>query len=203
MIFRERKLILESLEFVDEVIDFKDDKFGSCIEGLKKIKNLYPKDEIFFCNGGDRNNSNIPEFEVKDISFVFGVGGNSKVNSSSSLLENWNNHAEKRQWGSFKVLFQDDYIKLKELVVLPNKKMSLQRHFQRNELWFISSGSCSAKYGNDEGNLKSIILNKDDSFFINLKQWHQIKNSNDEICKIIEIQFGERTSEEDIERIEN
>ena len=28
MIFRERKLILESLEFVDEVIDFKDDKFG-------------------------------------------------------------------------------------------------------------------------------------------------------------------------------
>ena len=41
------------------------------------------------------------------------------------------------------------------------------------------------------------------TLFINLKQWHQIKNSNDEICKIIEIQFGERTSEEDIERIEN
>ena len=53
---------------------------------------------------------------------MFGVGGNSKVNSSSSLLENWNNHAEKRQWGSFKSSFQDDYIKLKELVVLPNKK---------------------------------------------------------------------------------
>ena len=47
MIFRERKLILESLEFVDEVIDFKDDKFGSCIEGLKKIKNLYLKMKFF------------------------------------------------------------------------------------------------------------------------------------------------------------
>ena len=52
-------------------------------------------------------------------------------------------------------------------------------------------------------NVNGLILNKDDSFFVNLKQWHQIKNSNDEICKIIEIQFGERTSEEDIERIEN
>ena len=34
--FSERKIILESLKYVDEVIDFEDDKQGSCINALKK-----------------------------------------------------------------------------------------------------------------------------------------------------------------------
>ena len=33
--FKERRIILESLEFVDEVIDFVDDEMGSCINALK------------------------------------------------------------------------------------------------------------------------------------------------------------------------
>ena len=36
--FSERKIILESLSNVDEVIDFKDDEQGSCINGLLKIQ---------------------------------------------------------------------------------------------------------------------------------------------------------------------
>ena len=202
MKFSERKLILESIIYVDEVIDFKDDLKGTCIEGLKKIKKKYPNDEIIFCNGGDRDNSNVPESILENIKFLYGVGGQEKINSSSDLLENWNNNfIENRQWGSFKILFQDGFIKLKELSVLPNKKMSLQRHFQRSELWFISSGSCTVKHGRNTEDLVRLTLNKNDSFLVNSTEWHQIKNDNNEICKIIEIQYGKRTSEEDIERI--
>ena len=46
MTFNERKSILEAIQYVDEVIDFVDDKKGSCINALKKIKKLYPNDQI-------------------------------------------------------------------------------------------------------------------------------------------------------------
>ena len=67
----ERKLILESIKYVDEVILFDDDDKGSCINGLKKVISLNPNDEIIFCNGGDRNKSNIPEMELTEINFIF------------------------------------------------------------------------------------------------------------------------------------
>ena len=85
----ERKMILESIESVDEVIEFADDEYGSCIDALEKVKSMYPSDEIYFANGGDRNAKNIPEMSVKGINFTFGVGGDLKKNSSSDLLQEW------------------------------------------------------------------------------------------------------------------
>ena len=76
--FVERKIILENLKLVDAVFGFEDDEKGSCINGLKEIKNKFPKDKIIFCNGGDRTRNNIPEMDLKDITFKFEVGGNFK-----------------------------------------------------------------------------------------------------------------------------
>jgi len=87
--FRERKIILENLKLVDEVINFKDDEYGSCINGLLKIQKKFPNDQIYFCNGGDRTKTNIPEMNLKNIIFEFGIGGNTKMNSSSLILERW------------------------------------------------------------------------------------------------------------------
>ena len=36
MPFKERKIILENLKYVDEIVDFEDDDLGSCINGLYK-----------------------------------------------------------------------------------------------------------------------------------------------------------------------
>ena len=76
MSFSERKIILENITYVDEVIDFVDDDKGSAINAIQKIKNLYPDDKIIFANGGDRNKSNIPEMSLEDVEFVFSVAGN-------------------------------------------------------------------------------------------------------------------------------
>lgn len=203
MTFNERKSILQAIQYVNEVIDFKDDKKGSCINGLLKIKQLYPNDKIFFANGGDRNRQNIPEMSVSGINFLFSVGGNDKKNSSSWILNNWQYYFEERQWGSFFNLFETKNIKVKELIVEPGKAMSFQRHLKRNEIWLVSEGECeviSSKEKTPE-NSKKVVLNKFDHFIVSLGEWHQIINPYKKQVHIIEIQYGDECIEDDIERI--
>ncbi len=202
MPLEERKNILMNIECVDEVVSFKDDEKGSCINALEKIKNKYPKDEIFFCNGGDRNKSNIPEMGVKDIYFKFGIGGKEKKNSSSWLLKNWKYDNEKRIWGSFYNFYDSKEVKIKEIIVNPKKGMSFQKHNHRNEIWLVVKGSCEVIYAIKDPKLKEkVILNKFDEFNVTKGQWHQITNPFDEACHIIEIQYGDSVIEDDIERL--
>ena len=201
MPFEERKSILENIKNVDEVLDFEDDDLGSCIKALEKIKLKFPKDEIIFCNGGDRGKENIPEMSVSGITFEFSVGGDDKKNSSSWILKNWAYDNEKRIWGEYFNLYEDNQVKVKELIIEPKKGMSLQKHFKRSEIWLVSHGKCLINYSKKSPDtVEEIILNKHESIHINLGDWHQITNPYNEVCKIIEIQYGEVTSEEDIER---
>ena len=78
MPFSERKLVIEHLMMVDNVISFEDDDTGSAKNALLKVKEMHPNDQIIFANGGDRNQVNIPEMDVEGIRFVFSVGGNDK-----------------------------------------------------------------------------------------------------------------------------
>ena len=48
----------------------------------------------------------------------------------------------------------------------------------------------------------SIKLGLHDVFKVGKEDWHQIYNPYAEECRIIEIQYGDETSEEDIERLE-
>lgn len=202
MPFDERKTILESIQFVDEVISFEDDTKGSCINALEDIKKLYPNNDIYFANGGDRDKKNIPEMSVSGINFLFGVGGDDKKNSSSWILNKWQYYFEERQWGSFFNLFETNNVKVKELVVGSGKSMSFQRHFKRNEIWLISEGSCTVSYSNDTDNknIKELQLNKFDHYLVPVGHWHQISNRSNTKTHIIEIQYGEDCIESDIER---
>lgn len=201
MPFQERKTVLEAMKHVDSVISFEDDD-GSCIKGLESIKEMYPDDHIIFCNGGDRNSGNIPEMEVKDIEFCFGVGGSDKKNSSSWILKSWKYPSEIRVWGSFLNLFEDKNVKVKELIIDSNKGISFQRHMKRNEIWFISEGECYVNFSKkDPHEFQTIHLPLNSTFTVEALQWHQIFNTSDSPCKIIEIQYGEETKENDIERL--
>jgi cytidyltransferase-like protein len=200
--FEERKIILENLSMVSRVIDFDDDDKGSATNGLKKVIELYPDDEIIFCNGGDRNKSNIPEMDIKGINFSFSVGGDHKKNSSSWILKQWSYPFTERLWGDFYDLFEDSFVKVKELIVNPYQGMSFQRHFKRSELWFVSHGKCEVNYSNKDPNkIKKIILQKGDRFDVPVTSWHQITNPFEDECRIIEIQYGQSTNEDDIERL--
>ena len=203
MPFLERKIIIENLKHVDDVIDFKDDLEGTCINALNKIKDLYPDDEIFFANGGDRGESNIPEKSIPDISFIYSVGGDEKKNSSSWILKDWQYYFEERSWGSFYNLFESKDVKIKELIVTPGQGMSFQRHAKRSEIWLVSKGSCVVNYSKDDPDKRNkLTLNKFDNYLALLGEWHQITNPFNETCHIIEIQFGDEVTENDIERLD-
>ena len=202
MPFSERKAVLEQLSSVDQVIDFVDDDKGSALNGLKKIKKLYPNADIVFANGGDRNEENIPEMSLDGIDFVFNVGGEDKKNSSSWILKKWKYYHEKRLWGSFYNLFEEDHVKVKELIIQPGKAMGFQRHFKRNEIWMVSKGACVVNYSKGNPNDKdSIQLNKFDHYLVPVGHWHQVTNPLDKTCHLIEIQYGEKCVEEDIEKL--
>jgi len=195
MPFSERAAILKALEFVDEVQSF-DDKDNSAIAGLNYLLKFNKDDTIIFCNGGDRLGDNIPEVFVKGINFVYGVGGYQKENSSSKILQ-----ITKKRWGSYRVIFRDGKVKVKELIIAPGEEISYQRHFKRSEIWFISKGKCMVKHAKtDKYRYTLRVLKEDDVFTVRAEEWHQITNNSSKPCHIIEIQYGEQMSEEDIER---
>ena len=202
MPFSERETIISNLNLVDQVIDFQDDELGSCSFGLEKVKTQYPDDKIIFCNGGDRKENDIPEMNVQGISFEFGLGGDNKMNSSSAILKEWEFNTEERVWGKFHNLFSENGLNIKEMIVSPGKGMSFQRHFKRNEIWFVSKGACEVNFSESTPEEQTKInLDTEDVFHVKIGSWHQIINPFNDPCHIIEIQYGEVTDEEDIERL--
>ena len=201
--FEERSIIVQRMDMVDNVYAV-DDSDNSVTKGLIQVRDAFGHDHDYvFCNGGDRGKDNIPEMAVDGYTFEFGVGGDNKANSSSWILKEWQYPSERRVWGEFSDLFQDSAVKVKELVIEPGKGISYQRHFKRSEIWFISKGSCEVKYSpEDKDDFTITKLYTDDIFVVRATEWHQIVNKTDKPCHIIEIQYGEETTEDDIERLE-
>lgn len=200
MSFTERKSIIENLRMVDNVISF-DDSDDSSINAIYKVNESYKNSSIIFANGGDRTKDNIPEKKIilDNIEFVFEVGGSNKRNSSSTLLENFKSKITERPWGYYKVLNDQKTYKVKELVVESKKSLSLQKHNNRNEHWYILSGKCDVLTIFNE---QRTFVTKNINDFYTVKQnvWHQIQNNYDTDCHILEIQYGTICDESDIER---
>lgn len=203
MPFEERATIIERMHMVDNVYGV-DDKDGSVTEGLIQIRDAFGHDNDYvFCNGGDRGKDNIPEMLVDGYEFKFSVGGDNKANSSSWILKEWKYPTERRVWGEFSDLFQDEVVRVKELVIEAGKGISYQRHFKRSEMWFVSKGRLNVKHSfSSPENFQVHTLEKDQFFHVKQGDWHQAYNPFDEACHIIEIQYGDETTEDDIERLE-
>lgn len=203
MPFEERATIIENLEVVDEVIDFDDsyDHNGASSAIFKlRATVVGDKDELIVANGGDRVDGNVPEQvswgDTPGIKFVFGVGGTNKKNSSSWILDEWKSPREDRGWGWYRVLDQKKGYKVKELVIQPTKSLSMQRHQQRNEHWYILSGSCII-----DNTVEKKKINSFESHVIEKNTWHKGTNrSTTTPCHILEVQYGSICEEWDIER---
>ena len=197
MPWNERLCVLNNLSSVDEVYTF-DDEDGTACHLLQQVRAHYPDAQIVFANGGDRTASNIPEMTVvdPDLTFVFGVGGEDKANSSSWILQEWTSPKTERPWGYYRVLHEVPGTKVKELTVNPGQTLSMQRHLSRAEYWQVSDGRCVVE---GEGQQQT-SLNTHDSYQIPTNQWHRLYNPFEEPCRIVEIQYGPNCVEEDIER---
>jgi len=194
----ERTAIIRELECVDFVIDF-DDVDNTAKHAIWMVRQSYPQDAIVFANGGDRTDKNIPEMDTSDTNttFVFGVGGTNKANSSSWILEEWKAPKTDRPWGYYRILHEVPGTKVKELTVNPGQTLSMQRHSSRAEYWQVSEGRCVVE---GEGK-RQTSLETHDSYHIPTNEWHRLYNPFDQPCRIVEIQYGPNCVEEDIERL--
>ena len=202
MPWSERATIIAELRCVDRVINF-DDSDGTANGAILKVRQIYPNDTIVFANGGDRTSNNIPEMDIVDenIEFMFGVGGNDKMNSSSWILEEWKAPKTERPWGYYRVLHEVPGMKVKELTVNPGQSLSMQRHMHRSEYWIVSEGQASVDMAMESGYmLPSVTLERHDEHDVLPKEWHRLSNNRHNPLRIVEVQYGDRCDEEDIER---
>lgn len=197
MCWEERQAIVSNLKMVDEVISF-DDSDGSAIDAIRKaLLPLSNSQMLVFANGGDRTPNNIPEMTIQDprVEFAFGVGGANKLNSSSWLLNEWKGSKTQRPWGHYRVVYDVPGCKVKELVVEPGRSLSMQKHQYRNEYWFIAEGIATV-----HTERRGYSLTKHKNVSIARNEWHQLQNLSDKPLKIVEIQYGVKCEEADIER---
>jgi len=196
----ERRAVVGAMRDVDSTMIF-DDSDGSACALLQELKSSYTYADIVFANGGDRTADNIPEMSVDGVEFVFGVGGSNKANSSSWILEEWKAPKTERPWGYYRVLHEVDGTKVKELTINPKQSLSMQRHTHRAEHWHVTEGMCNVDSQMPGGYyLPPKTLSRHMTVDIPAGEWHQLTNPYDVPCKLVEIQYGPKCDEADIER---
>lgn len=204
MPFTERIKIINALRDVDLGVDFNDDD-GTAKALIYKAIEMFPDNEFIFMNGGDRTNINIPEMDIfidnnVKLNFKFGVGGSSKLNASSKILEQWKKPIVERPWGYYRLLDIQGNWAVKELTLLPGKSLSDQRHFFRSEHWHVVEGIVTIDLEYPDGTKKTNKVNVKESGDIPVLTWHKAYNNTRKPAKVIETWFGNKLTEDDIER---
>lgn len=103
-----------------------------------------------------------------------------------------------RPWGSYEVLEESQFYKIKRIIVKPKHRLSLQKHFHRNEHWIVVSGSACVTIGDRE-----IFLQSNESTYIPMGMPHRLSNQGKLDLVMIEVQVGEYVGEDDILRLED
>jgi mannose-6-phosphate isomerase len=103
-----------------------------------------------------------------------------------------------RPWGYYLVLLEEPGYKVKQIVVTPGRRLSLQRHQRRAEHWHVVLGE--AEVTRDE---EIVRLLPGESIDIPLGALHRVESVGKENLVVIEVQMGEYLGEDDIERFKD
>lgn len=164
------------------------------------------RDNFVYC---DKNISlidveNLIIADTKDALLISKKGNSNKIKNLVKTLNKSNKdlvdtHIKTyRPWGYYTVIGSGKNYKIKKIVVKPKKRLSLQKHFHRNEHWIMVSGVASVTI-NDS--IKDLYPNE--SIYIVKNAIHRLANNTDKDITLIEIQTGDYLSEDDIVRIED
>jgi mannose-6-phosphate isomerase len=105
---------------------------------------------------------------------------------------------EERPWGSYEVLLDTVYCKVKEIIVQPNQRLSYQSHKHREENWTVTHGILTVVL-----NDKEHTIYPGESIFIPLGAKHRAWNKIPKPVHFIEVQTGDYFGEDDIIRYED
>jgi mannose-1-phosphate guanylyltransferase/mannose-6-phosphate isomerase len=105
---------------------------------------------------------------------------------------------EQRPWGSFKVLHEGPGFKVKEIVVAPGGRLSLQSHRHRAEHWVVVAGTARITVDDEV-----LTLAPNQSVHIPLGARHRMENPGEQPMHLIEVQCGSYLGEDDIIRYDD
>lgn len=202
---KERKEIISAFSFVDDVIISSHRRSDKDRSVSKELAALTPD---IFANGGDRNEkdaadknsslyADIKTCERYGIKIMFNVGPGGKLQSSSQLTNALctKGLTTKRPWGSMTLYTQGKNFWLKTIQVTAGRRLSLQKHKKRGELWMCIDGEV---YAIIDG--KKTLLHPFETVSFPKGTPHRL--GSDRGGAIVEIGFGV-TEEEDNERLED
>jgi mannose-1-phosphate guanylyltransferase/mannose-1-phosphate guanylyltransferase/mannose-6-phosphate isomerase len=103
-----------------------------------------------------------------------------------------------RPWGTYRVIDEGDRFQVKEIMVKPGGRLSLQKHFHRAEHWVVVNGTALVTIDDQKK-----ILAENESVYIPLGAVHRLENPGKIPLNLIEVQSGAYLNEDDIVRLED
>jgi len=103
-----------------------------------------------------------------------------------------------RPWGHYTLLERSHNHAIKNIIVLPDKKLSLQLHYHRSEHWVVVKGMACVQV-----NGKQFFVRPGESTFIKAGEKHRLSNPSKIPLELIEVQIGELIDEDDIVRLDD
>ena len=103
-----------------------------------------------------------------------------------------------RPWGTYEVLLDTAYCKVKRIVVNKKHRLSYQYHHKRSEVWTVVSGKGKVTLDDQQ-----ISVSPGDVIEIPQETCHRIENDGGEKLIFIEVQQGTYFGEDDIVRIQD
>lgn len=105
---------------------------------------------------------------------------------------------DERPWGSYTVLEDSSGHKVKNITVLPGRRLSYQVHERRSEHWFVVAGAGVVTLDGAD-----VPAGRGSAVDVGRRVAHRIENTGDEPLVFIEVQHGEYFGEDDIVRLED
>ncbi|RYD01277.1 hypothetical protein N752_30235 [Desulforamulus aquiferis] len=103
-----------------------------------------------------------------------------------------------RPWGSYTILEEGLFYKIKRITVLPDKKLSYQLHHHRSEHWIVVKGTAKVTVEGEE-----FFVRSGESTYVKTGFKHRLENPGKVNLEVIEVQLGEYLEENDIVRIDD
>ncbi len=103
-----------------------------------------------------------------------------------------------RPWGWYEGVDRGERFQVKQLVVKPGQRSSMQIHHHRSEHWIVVKGTAEVTLSGEK-----TLLSEDKSIYIPLGAPHRIYNPGRIPMHFIEVQSGSYLEEDDIVRIDD
>ncbi len=103
-----------------------------------------------------------------------------------------------RPWGSYQGIDSGDGYQVKQMLVKPGGRLSLQSHTRRAEHWVVVQGVAQVTCDD-----KVFLLHENQSTFIPLGARHRLENPGTQPLRLIEVQSGSYLGEDDIVRYDD